>query len=44
MGKRCICSGMGGIMIDKHASCPSYPVCDDNRFGCKVRQEVKNVE
>jgi len=35
---------MVGIMIDKHASCPSYPVCDDNPFGCIVRQGVKNVE
>ena len=31
-------------MTDKHISCPSYPVCDDNPFGCIVRQGVKNVE
>ena len=44
MGTWGICSGMVVSMIDKHESCPSYPVCDDNPFGCIVRQGVKNVE
>jgi hypothetical protein len=32
------------VYIDKHVSCPSYPVCEEAPLGCVVRQDLKNVE
>ena len=32
------------VYIDKHVSCPSYPVCEEAPLGCIVRQGAKNVE
>jgi len=32
------------VYIDKHVSCPSYPVCEEAPLGCIVQQGSKNVE
>ena len=32
------------VYIDKHVSCPSYPVCEEAPLGCIVQQGIGNVE
>ena len=32
------------VYIDKHVSCPSYPVCEEAPLGCIVQQGAGNVE
>ena len=32
------------VYIDKHVSCPSYPVCEDAPLGCLVIMGAKNVD